>query len=95
MIRRSLQARRSLSGTSGACAPWASSGVVQVHAIHQDVPFTRAVSAAVDHEIRDLVRWLGLELALLGLGRHFRRVCTFPSNRSPLPQAAFFMKSLI
>jgi hypothetical protein len=66
MTRRSLQARRSLSGTSGACAPWASSGVLQVHAIHQDVPFTKAMIAAVDHEIRDLAEWLGLELALPG-----------------------------
>ena len=42
------------------------SGILQVHAIHQDVPFTAAVSAAVDHEIRDLADWLGLELALPG-----------------------------
>jgi len=42
------------------------SGVLQVHAIHQDVPFTKAMTAAVDHEIRDLAQWLGLELALPG-----------------------------
>ena len=42
------------------------SGVLQVHAIHQDVPFTTSVTAAVGHEVRDLADWLGLELALPG-----------------------------
>jgi hypothetical protein len=37
--------------------------VLAVHAIHQDVPFDRAMTAAVDDEIQDLARWLGLELA--------------------------------
>ena len=41
-------------------------GVLQVHAIHQDVPFTKAVTAAVGDEISDLARWLALELALPG-----------------------------
>ncbi len=41
-----------------------TAGVLQVHAIHQDVPFTEAVTAAVGHEITDLAYWLGLELAL-------------------------------
>lgn len=36
-------------------------GVLRVHAVHEDEPFTPAVSAAVDAEIDDLARWLGLE----------------------------------
>jgi uncharacterized protein YcaQ len=39
-------------------------GVLRVAAVHQDVPFTRAMTAAVDREIEDLARWLGLGLAL-------------------------------
>jgi uncharacterized protein YcaQ len=37
-------------------------GVLTVHAIHEDAPFTGATTAAVHHEIRDLARWLGLEV---------------------------------
>jgi uncharacterized protein YcaQ len=39
-------------------------GVLGVAAIHQDEPFSRAMSTAVDREIEDLARWLDLELAL-------------------------------
>lgn len=35
-------------------------GELQVHAVHRDVPFTRAMTAAVDREIAELARWLGL-----------------------------------
>ena len=34
--------------------------VLRVHAIHQDVRFTRAISAAVDAELEALAAWLGL-----------------------------------
>jgi len=37
-------------------------GVLRVTAVHQDVPFSNAMTAAVDREIRDLARWLDLEL---------------------------------
>jgi uncharacterized protein len=37
-------------------------GVFAVNAVHQDVPFTAAMTAAVDHEIADLAGWLKLEL---------------------------------
>jgi uncharacterized protein YcaQ len=37
-------------------------GVLRVDAIHQDVPFTKAITAAVQREIDDLAGWLGLEL---------------------------------
>jgi len=40
-----------------------AAGVLRVHAIHQDVPFTRTMTAAIHHEIEDLARWLQLELA--------------------------------
>ena len=39
-------------------------GVLRVHAIHQDVPFTAAMTAAIGREIEDLARWLALDLAL-------------------------------
>jgi hypothetical protein len=39
-------------------------GVLRVQAIHQDVPFSRAMTAAVRAEITDLARWLGLDLTL-------------------------------
>jgi hypothetical protein len=39
-------------------------GVLRVDAIHQDVPFTRTMTAAVTREIKDLARWLELDLAL-------------------------------
>jgi uncharacterized protein YcaQ len=39
-------------------------GVLRVHAIHQDVPGTRAVTAAIGREIKDLAHWLGLDLTL-------------------------------
>ena len=37
-------------------------GVLRVDAVHQDAPFSPAVSAAVDQEIKDLALWLGLDL---------------------------------
>lgn len=37
-------------------------GMLRVSAIHQDVPFGKAMTAAVDQEIRDLAQWLQLEL---------------------------------
>ena len=39
-------------------------GVLRVHAIHQDVPFTKTMTAAIGREIKDLADWLRLELAL-------------------------------
>jgi uncharacterized protein YcaQ len=37
-------------------------GVLRVDAVHEDEPFGAAVSRAVLAEIRDLARWLGLDL---------------------------------
>jgi len=42
--------------------------VLQVHAIHQDIRFTRAVTAAVHAELEALASWLGLA-AVSGHGR--------------------------
>jgi uncharacterized protein YcaQ len=39
-------------------------GVLDVAAIHRDVSFSKAMTAAVDREIQDLARWLDLELVL-------------------------------
>ena len=41
-------------------------GVLRVDAVHQDVPFDRAMTAAVDGEIKDLAHWLELDLTLPG-----------------------------
>ena len=40
----------------------AKSGVLRVNAIHEDVKFTRATAKAVQVELEDLARWLGLGL---------------------------------
>jgi uncharacterized protein YcaQ len=40
------------------------SGVLRVDAVHQDEPFTRTMSEAIDAEITDLAHWLDLELVL-------------------------------
>jgi len=37
-------------------------GLLRVHAIHEDVPFSRATAAAVRGEIRALADWLGLDV---------------------------------
>ena len=49
-----------LIGKVDATADRKASAVV-VHAVHQDVPFTRAMTAAVRAELKALARWLGLD----------------------------------
>ena len=39
-----------------------SAGVLRVHAVHEDAPFTSEVTDAVDAEMRQLADWLGLRL---------------------------------
>ena len=39
-------------------------GVLRVAAVHEDEPFSKAMTRAVDQEVRDLARWLDLELEL-------------------------------
>jgi uncharacterized protein YcaQ len=39
-------------------------GVLRVNAIHEDTPFTKTMTAAVHRELKDLARWLELELQL-------------------------------
>jgi uncharacterized protein len=41
-----------------------TAGVLRVDAVHQDVPFDRTMTKAVDEEIDDLARWLGLDLEM-------------------------------
>jgi uncharacterized protein YcaQ len=36
--------------------------VLRVHAVHADVPFSKAMSTAIHAEIRALAAWLGLAL---------------------------------
>ncbi len=40
-------------------------GVLRVDAIHQDEPFDRAMTAAVEAEIEDLARWLAVDLTFI------------------------------
>ena len=39
-------------------------GVLRVAAVHRDVRFSKAMTAAVEREIRDLALWLELDLVL-------------------------------
>jgi uncharacterized protein YcaQ len=41
-------------------------GVLRVRAIHQDVAFDKTMTAAIGREIKDLARWLNLDLVLPG-----------------------------
>jgi uncharacterized protein YcaQ len=41
-------------------------GVLRVDAIHQDMAFNKTMTAAVDREIKELARWLELDLKLPG-----------------------------
>jgi uncharacterized protein YcaQ len=41
-------------------------GVLEVNAVHQDVPFTGAMRAAIDQEIADLAGWLKLDMRRAG-----------------------------
>jgi uncharacterized protein YcaQ len=43
-----------------------TAGVLRIDAVHQDVPFSKTMTAAVDGQIKDLARWLGLDLVLPG-----------------------------
>jgi hypothetical protein len=43
-----------------------NAGVLRVDAIHQDVPFDKTTTAAVEAEIKDLASWLQLDLHLAG-----------------------------
>ncbi|MEP7179432.1 MAG: crosslink repair DNA glycosylase YcaQ family protein [Pseudonocardiales bacterium] len=42
------------------------SGVLRVDTVHQDVPFTKTMTSAIDREINDLASWLELELSWRG-----------------------------
>jgi uncharacterized protein len=50
-----------LVGKLGARADY-QAGVLRVLAVHRDVPFSKAMTSAVEREITDLARWLDLEL---------------------------------
>ncbi|MGW6282961.1 DNA glycosylase AlkZ-like family protein [Kribbella sp. NPDC055071] len=39
-------------------------GVLRVHAVHEDAPFSKSLTAAVHRELRDLAEWLRLELVV-------------------------------
>lgn len=41
-------------------------GVLRVEAVHEDAPFSAAMTAAIDGEIGDLATWLGLDLDRAG-----------------------------
>jgi uncharacterized protein YcaQ len=52
-----------LVGTVDAAADRVA-GVLRVDAIHRDVPFDRAMTAAVGGAIENLARWLGMDLTV-------------------------------
>jgi hypothetical protein len=39
-------------------------GLLRVHAIYQDAPFTKTMTTAIGREVEDLADWLRLELTL-------------------------------
>jgi uncharacterized protein YcaQ len=41
-----------------------AAGLLRVAAIHRDLPFSSVMTTAVDRELKDLARWLDLELVL-------------------------------
>ena len=41
-----------------------AAGVLRVAAVHHDVPFSKTMTAAVSREIRDLARWLNMDLQI-------------------------------
>jgi hypothetical protein len=41
-----------------------ATGALRVDAIHQDVPFGKTMASAAHREVKDLARWLDLDLAL-------------------------------
>jgi uncharacterized protein len=41
-----------------------TAGLLRLRAVHKDVPFTKAMTAAVDREIGDLARWLELDVSV-------------------------------
>jgi hypothetical protein len=41
-------------------------GVLRIDAVGQEVPFSKTMTAAIDGQIRDLARWLGLDLVPAG-----------------------------
>jgi uncharacterized protein YcaQ len=47
--------------------------VLRVNAIHEDVTFTKTMTAAIDREIKDLARWLDLEVLGGSPGQRGRR----------------------
>jgi hypothetical protein len=44
-------------------APVRKGGLLQVHAIHEDVAFDPATKSAVHSEVEGLAAWLGFEIA--------------------------------
>jgi len=48
--------------------------LLRIDAIHEDEPFSKAMAAAIDREIKDLARWLELDLMLPGGRRSTSRV---------------------
>ena len=49
--------------------PDRSSDVLVVHAVHEDVSFTRTMRNAVRSEIEDLATWLNLAVEIPGIAR--------------------------
>jgi len=61
VLRATDPLRRTGSPESSTPPADRKAGLLQVNAIHQDVTFDKAMTAAVDQEIGDLAHWLGLD----------------------------------
>ena len=53
-------------------------GVLRVAAVHEDVAFTKTMTTAVHGEIRDLARWLELDLVMPGVRPRARSAAASP-----------------
>jgi len=65
VILARLGVRTGLVGKVDALAD-RKAGALAVHAVHQDVPFTAAMTAEIDQEIAALADWLELDLRRQG-----------------------------
>ena len=57
-----LERPRPGNAVPGGATADRQAGVLRIGAIHQDVPLTKAMTAAIDREIADLAQWLHRDL---------------------------------
>lgn len=50
------------AGREARCTADRTAGVLRITTIHKGIPFSKAMTQAVSREIRDLARWLQMDL---------------------------------